>query len=74
MSVRRRNIQARLERERAMAAGRAETDASLARMKRVLDEAIAEGLTQLSQEEFWRRYHAIGELPPDSPGTSHNQS
>lgn len=59
MSIRRRNVRARVERDRRLALERATMDASLARMKRVLDDAQSQGLKSLSQSEFWRRFHEL---------------
>jgi hypothetical protein len=61
MSIRHRNIRARVEREQQLARGRAEVDAGLARMQRVLEDAKAEGKTSLTREEFWRRHQALGD-------------
>ena len=69
MSVRRRAIRARVERERQRARGRAAVDASLARMQRVLDDAKAAGETQLSRQEFWRRYNELKAIPCTHPAT-----
>jgi hypothetical protein len=44
-----------------LARGRAEVDAGLARMQRVLEDAKAEGKTSLTREEFWRRHQALGD-------------
>lgn len=65
MGVRRRAVRERVERCRKRAQGLIEFDASLARLKRVIDEAIAEGLKTLSPEEFARRLAAVdGEVRP----------
>lgn len=58
MSIRRRNIRERVERERRQAIGRAAITASLAHMQEVLDELKAEGATELDGPEFWRRVRA----------------
>jgi hypothetical protein len=55
MSVRRRNVRERVEREKRQARGRAAINASLAHMQEVLDELKAEGATELDEPEFWRR-------------------
>jgi hypothetical protein len=60
MGVRRRAVRERLERKSKMDKGRAEFNASLAKMQRVLNAAAAEGLKTMSQEEFYRRYQADG--------------
>jgi hypothetical protein len=58
MSIRRRAISERVERERRLKLQGAEMDRSLAAMQRVLDDLKAEGNLQFDQAEFWRRYHA----------------
>ena len=58
MGVRRRAVRERVERNQRRQEELAAFDASLARLKRVIDEALAEGLTKLSNEEFCRRLTA----------------
>lgn len=58
MSIRRRAIRARVERERRLARQGSELDRSLAAMQAVLADMKAEGLTEIDQPQFWRRYHA----------------
>ncbi len=58
MGVRRRAVRERVQRDRKRREQLAAFDASLARLKRVIDEALAEGLTKLSNEEFCRRLTA----------------
>lgn len=55
MGVRRRAVRERLERKRVRDKGIAEFNASLANVKRVVDEAVAEGLKTMTPEEFSRR-------------------
>lgn len=59
MSVRRRAIRERMERKAAREAGLAAFDASLARLKSVIDSAIADGLKTMTAEELSRRLTAL---------------
>jgi hypothetical protein len=59
VSIRRRNIADRVERERLFNLGRSEADASLERMRRVIAEALAAGKTSITRHEFWTHYHAL---------------
>ena len=59
MGVRRRAVRERLERKAAREAGLVAFDASLARLKAVIDGAIAEGLTKLSAVELAERLTAF---------------
>jgi hypothetical protein len=61
MGVRRRAVRERLQRKAAYEKGMADFNRSLARCKRVVDEALAEGLKTLSREEFGRRLATIKE-------------
>lgn len=69
MGVRRRAVRERVERKAKLDKGFAEFSASLDRIKRVVDEAIAEGLKTLTPEEFARRLDAIdgGAMPTAAP-------
>jgi hypothetical protein len=55
VSVRRRAVKARLERNAAREISIAKFNKSLNALKRVVDNALAEGLKTLSDEEFARR-------------------
>ena len=59
MGVRRRAVRERVERAQRNAKDYADFSESLARIKRVVDEAIADGLTNLTPEEFGRRLRAF---------------
>jgi hypothetical protein len=59
MGVRRRAVRERLERKAARAVGLAAFHASLARLKSVIDSAIAEGLKTMTAEELSRRLTAF---------------
>lgn len=55
MGVRRRAVRERVARKAAYDKGFADFSASLAACKRVVDAALAEGLTTITPEEFARR-------------------
>jgi hypothetical protein len=59
MGVRRRAVRERVARKAAFDKGLVEFSAQLARVKRVVDEAIAEGLTTLTNAEFAARLPAV---------------
>lgn len=58
MSVRRRAIKARVERDRKCKEDNDRMSASLARVQAVIDEALAAGEWKLTPEEFQRRIAA----------------
>lgn len=65
MGVRRRAVRERVEREKERRRQVAEFSASLDRIRRVVDAALAEGLTAMTQEEFERRLQADGTCDAD---------
>lgn len=59
MSVRRRMVRERVERDRKWQESWDEQTRLLTNMKTVVDEAIAEGLARLTPQEFGDRLHAV---------------
>jgi N-acyl-D-aspartate/D-glutamate deacylase len=61
VSVRRRAVLERLERDRNWRLAWADTDQTLADLEKVIDDALAEGRTGLTDEEWIERLQAVRE-------------